>query len=120
MDKIEQVKNEMTNVLEVPGINSKGYGTIPKLVMQDRNLSRDAKAIYAYFCSFAGQGSQAFPSIKKICYDLKFGDTKTYYNHVKLLIKFGYVSIIRTNDSLGRFSKNKFILHQSVQPSEIA
>lgn len=114
MDEIEEMKNEMTNILEVQGINSKGYGIVPKLVMQDQNLSRDSKAIYAYFCSFAGQGTQAFPSVKKICYDLKFGNKDTYQKYVKPLIKFGYISVEQLKATDGRWAKNKFILNQFV------
>ena len=34
------------------GINQKGYGNIPKMVMLDQELDIKAKAVYAYFCSF--------------------------------------------------------------------
>lgn len=40
---------------EGKSILSKGYGMIPKLVMQS-DISIEAKAIYAYMCSFAGNG----------------------------------------------------------------
>ena len=49
-------EKEFENILLVEGINAKGYGTIPKLVMKDRRLTAQAKAIYAYFCSYAGCG----------------------------------------------------------------
>ncbi len=42
-------------------IDSKGYGKIYKSVMRDRNLPLLAKTIYAYFASFAGGGTTAFP-----------------------------------------------------------
>jgi hypothetical protein len=45
---------EFTDKLIVEGVNSMGYGTIPKMVMRDRRLSATAKCIYAYFCSYAG------------------------------------------------------------------
>ena len=56
------MKQNDTDVLKVIGIDSKGYGKIPKLVMQDHNLTIEAKAIYAYFASYAGAGTNAFPS----------------------------------------------------------
>lgn len=31
------------------GINQKGYGNIPKMVMLDQELDIKAKAVYAYF-----------------------------------------------------------------------
>ena len=54
----------MVNVLSA-GENSiykNGYGIVAKFVMRDKNLSVEAKAIYAYICSFAGSGTTAFPS----------------------------------------------------------
>ena len=47
-----------------------GYGTVSKITMQDRKLSIEAKAIYAYLCSFSGGKDEAWPSISKMCYDL--------------------------------------------------
>jgi len=75
-------------------IYSKGYGIIPKLVMQDRRLSAEAKAIYSYMCSYMGSGNTAFPSVKKICYDLNMSKDR-YYNHVKQLIDCGYIEVHR-------------------------
>ena len=34
-------------------IYEKGYGYIPRLIMEDRRLSALSKSIYAYFCSFS-------------------------------------------------------------------
>jgi len=59
------------DIIKVQGINSKGYGIIPKLVMQDRNLNVIAKAIYSYLCSFSGAGETCSPTRSKICYDLQ-------------------------------------------------
>lgn len=42
------------------GINQKGYGNIPKMVMLDQELDIKAKAVYAYFCSFTGAGDSCF------------------------------------------------------------
>ncbi len=38
------------NILEIEGINAKGFGTIAKLVMIDQRLTIESKAIYSYFC----------------------------------------------------------------------
>lgn len=56
--------------LKVEGINFKGFGILPKYVMLDPDLSIEAKTIYAYFCSFAGNGSATFPGRDKILSDL--------------------------------------------------
>ena len=63
-------EKEFENLLLVEGINAKGFGTIAKMVMIDRRLHPYSKAIYSYFCSFAGSVSTAFPSVSKIMYDL--------------------------------------------------
>lgn len=84
------------------------YGHIPKIVMIDGRLTAAAKAIYAYFCAYAGEGDTASPSIGEILEDL--GITKdTYYRHLKLLIGCGYIKI--TQQKIGsRFSENVYTL----------
>lgn len=71
-----------------------GYGTVTKTAMQDRDLTIQAKAIYAYLCSYAGGKDEAHPGIAKICYDLCV-DERTLRKHMKLLIEHGYVRIDR-------------------------
>ena len=56
--KAEQGQNDM---LVFENAAAHGFGTIPKLVMLDPHLTPQAKAIYAYFASFAGAGPTAFP-----------------------------------------------------------
>jgi len=80
----------VNDILQVQGINSKGFGIIPKLVMQDKRLTTEAKAIYSYFCSYAGAGKTAFPSRSKIISDLGMGINR-YYKHFELLKKYGYI-----------------------------
>ena len=104
----------MSDVLKIVGINSKGYGIIPKLVMQDQRLTRDAKCIYAYFKSFAGAGDTAFPSVKKICEDLNYGTYDTYKKHFDLLTKYGYISVERFRNK-GRFDYNVYTMHETVE-----
>lgn len=79
------------NILEIEGINAKGFGTIAKLVMIDQRLTIESKAIYSYFCSYADTGLSAFPSGSKIIYDLKISKTR-YYKHFDLLVELGYIS----------------------------
>ena len=71
---------------------SKGYGTIPKLVMQDQNLSIESKAIYALFCSFAGSGNTASPKVDHILSFLQI-TSKRYYKFIKELEEHEYISI---------------------------
>ena len=95
---------KFTNILEVEGINAQGFGTIAKMVMLDQRLTIEAKAIYSYFCSYAGGGSTAFPSVSKIVYDLKISKDR-YYKHFKLLVECGYISV-RENKDKGKFANN--------------
>lgn len=104
--KNTQNKKELTDILRVEGVNAKGFGIIPKLVMQDRRLTRDAKAIYAYFKSYAGAGNTAFPSIKKICYDLSFGKEETFRKHFNLLKKYNYIQVEQERDTKGKWGRN--------------
>ena len=100
------------DILRVEGINAKGFGIIPKIVMQDKRLTRDAKAIYAYFKSYAGAGTTAFPSVSKICYDLGFGKYDTYKKHLNLLIKCDYIRVQQERwiqeDPEGKYKKGQF------------
>jgi len=75
--------------LKVEGINFKGFGILPKYVMLDPDLSIEAKTIYAYFCSFAGNGSATFPGRDKILSDLPMSKD-AYYKHFRQLTDQGY------------------------------
>jgi hypothetical protein len=103
------------DILKVTGINSKGYGSIPKLPMLDRNLTPEAKCIYAYFSSFAGAGNSAFPNVSKIIYDLCMSESR-YYKHFKLLVLHGYITVEQVKDK-GRFSHNIYVLNTEIAPS---
>jgi hypothetical protein len=101
--------SEYDDILQVQGINSKGFGTIPKLVMQDKRLTPQAKAIYAYFCSYAGAGRTAFPRMTKIIADLGMGKC-SYYTHLNLLKQYGYLKAEQEKDKAGRFKRNLYTL----------
>lgn len=98
----------MSDKLILEGVFSKGYGTIPKLVMKDKDLTIEAKGIYAYLSSYAGAGETAFPSVDLICNDLGIGE-KRFYKHRKLLEEKGYLKIERVRQERG-FSKNIYTL----------
>jgi len=106
---IETATNsESCDILQVQGINSKGFGTIPKLVMQDRQLTACAKAIYAYFCSYAGAGKTAFPRRDKIIADLGLA-RDTYYRHFNMLRDNGYIKADQEHKN-GRLSRNIYTI----------
>lgn len=95
--------------LRVEGINSMGYGIMPKAIMKDDRLTIEAKAIYAYFVSFAGAGNTAFPKLKTILADLNIGE-KRFYKHRKLLIDCGYISVQAHRNEKAVIYKNIYTL----------
>ena len=103
-------EKELENLLIVEGVNAQGYGTIPKLVMKDRRLTPQSKAIYAYFCSYAGCGSTAFPKVSQIMYDLNISN-KTYYKHFDLLTEFGYITVVKIKKEGNKFDNNIYKLN---------
>ena len=92
---------------------SLGYGMIPKLVMKDRGLTVEAKAIYAYLCSYCGAGDTAFPSIKLMCHDLGISERR-FHRHMKQLRDSNYVLATRERTDNG-FSNNIYTLPKFVQ-----
>jgi hypothetical protein len=89
-------------------INSNGYGTIPKSVMQDQELSISAKAVYSYFCSYTGAGDTCFPTRNKICFDLGIANN-SLTKYLKELTTNGYLKVEQIKEN-GRFSHNVYTL----------
>jgi hypothetical protein len=102
------------DILKGVKINSKGFGIIPKLAMQDRSISPVAKAIYAYLNSYAGGGDTCFPGKKKMCYDLVISKD-TLNKHLRSLIDNGYISVEQKKDK-GKFSHNVYTILGEVLP----
>lgn len=90
----------MSDKIKLKGVMSKGYGTVPKLVMQDKDIDPEAKAIYAYICSFAGAGTSAFPGISIMCKELPMSE-KRFHKFKNQLIDKGYLHIERERKSDG-------------------
>ena len=103
----------MSDILQVQGINSKGFGIIPKLVMQDKRLTTEAKAIYGYFCSYAGAGQTAFPSRDKIIADLGMSKSR-FYKHFETLKDCGYIRAEQEKDRKGLFRRNVYSLVENI------
>lgn len=98
---------------QVEGINSKGFGIVPVLVMQDTRLSIEAKAIYAYFASLSGGGAATSPDIETITTHLCISKDR-YYKHIKLLKEFGYMRAEQMTDKLGRYGKLIYTLKEEL------
>lgn len=102
----------MADKLKLEGVFSKGYGIVPKLVMKDEDLSIEAKAIYAYLCSYAGAGKTAFPSVDLICNNLGISENR-FYKHRKPLVDKGYINVEREKTDSG-WSNNIYTLNSEV------
>lgn len=87
-----------------------GYGTVTKSAMQDKDLSIEAKAIYAYLCSFAGGKDEAWPSISKMCYDLNV-EERRFRKHMKLLIEHEYIEVVKYRyTKTSQFANNHYVI----------
>lgn len=112
-------QNELISTIEQEGLKSAGYGIIPKAVMQDPRMDTSAKAIYAYFASYAGAGRVAFPPVPQICMDLGIS-SGTYQKRIKLLQELGYIEVRQNNWTAGKqkhgFGSNQYILKDNPLP----
>ena len=95
-------------------INSQGYGTVPKVVMQSQEISISAKAVYAYFCSFTGAGHSCFPSQYKICSDLEISKN-SLSKYIRELKEAGFVEVEQEKVN-GKFSRNVYTLTDTKTP----
>lgn len=60
-------------------------------IMRDKTLTPEAKAIYAYLCSFAGSGDSCYPGAELMRLELGMGSDR-FYKHMKLLTDSGVVN----------------------------
>ena len=103
----------MDNTMIEVDVLSMGYGTVGKLVMRDRDLTPEAKAIYAYISSYAGAGDTAYPSVDLICYDMNMGKDR-FQKHKKCLIDKGYIVIQKYATAEGKFTNNLYVKQNTV------
>lgn len=59
-------------------IISGGFGQVSRDILCDPEISLEAKMIYSYLCSFAGNKNIAFPSESLICHQLKISRNRFY------------------------------------------
>lgn len=108
--------SETEDILRVQGVNAKGFGIIPKLVMKDPRLPIQSKAIYAYFRSYAGAGDTAFPSVSLIMKDLGIKDVETFRKYRKIIEDCGYITVEQEVQSNGKFGRNIYTLIENPIP----
>lgn len=109
-------EKQHTDFLVFESVAAHGFGTVPKVVMLDPDLTPQAKAIYAYFASFSGAGTTAFPRRTTIMRELLIGSMGTYYQHFNLLVDRGYITV-EQKKSNGRFDICIYRLPSLVPPA---
>ena len=98
---------------EIKIIRDTGYGQVKRSVLRDNTLSLDAKAIYAYFCSFAGNSGKAFPLRDTIIKDLGIS-LKRYYKYLKEL-QDKNILIIKNTKTKSGLTRNIYYINDSVE-----
>lgn len=92
-------------------IYEEGYGWVAQKVMRDAELSVQAKAIYSYICSMAGNPTdidnrKAFPSVSLMKHELGIKSDDTFYKHMKKLKDKGYLKVEQEKSESGKFKRN--------------
>ena len=83
-------------LFEETSLQSYGYGIISQLPMKDRELSIQAKGVYSYLVSCAGNDKQTYPTQEKMCYDLGIKKVDTLKKYIKQIQARGYIKIVKT------------------------
>lgn len=95
------------------GVLEKGYGIIPKILMLDNSINIEAKAIYGYLASYAGNGGSAFPGVDRMISDLSISRER-FYKYRKQLIETGYINVKGRKDDKGRQETSLYILNSYI------
>ena len=103
-----QKEKNICDILKFEGIMSGGFGIAPRIVMRDHRLSIEAKAIYAYFQSFAGNRESAFPARDTILNELSISKTR-YYKYLNQLIEYDYIRVEREEND-GWKGRNIYVI----------
>ncbi len=114
--KCEINSEQSESLLSLDGINAKGYGFIPKIIMCDKRLSIIAKGLIAFFYSLVQSGCRAFPHRSTVCIFLGISKN-TYYKALNQLIEYNYITVKQRHTKNGRFSVNDYILNSNPSKS---
>lgn len=87
-----------------------GYGKVYKDVMRNCELTIEAKAIYAYFCSIAGADGFCFPAKRTILNDLHISQDR-FYKHLKILLDAEIIERKQEN-GLGGYGRTIYRIRQ--------
>lgn len=99
------------NILVFDNIFSRGYGFSPQVLTRLPQLSIEAKGLYSYFSSFAGQGGVAFPSTQTILKETNISKNR-FYKYRDELEAWGFITVEVRNTRHGR----QTVYHLPVEP----
>lgn len=86
-----------------------GYGIIARKVLTDKSIDAEAKAIYSYFCVYAGVSGQAYPSVERACEELNMSERR-FRKYRQQLVDAGYITIEKKKAESG-FDRNLYVLN---------
>lgn len=87
----------------------KGFGYVYQNVMRDKTLTPEAKAIYAYLASFAGNNEMCYPGTSLMMDELIMSKER-FYKHMNLLVEQGIVIKQQEMDGT-KFAKNTYTIN---------
>lgn len=81
-------------------------------VMRNQNISPEAKAIYAYLCSFTDENNECFPAKKIMLKELCMSEGR-FYKYMNELKAAGIVEVIKTKNG-NIFGHNVYVVQHEV------
>ncbi|WP_321433801.1 helix-turn-helix domain-containing protein [Trichococcus flocculiformis] len=82
-------------------------------MMSDRQLTVEAKAIYAYFATCIGSEDTSSPTVGEISKVLNMSEER-FRKHQKNLIERGYLTIRKNAAANGRYSTNVYVIQDRI------
>ena len=105
-------------LIENTSFHSKGYGTISQHVTRNKNISVQAKGVYSYLVSCAGNDKQTYPTQALMCEELGIKKPLTLRKYIKELQAEGLVKIVKTTKK-SLFYKNIYLICDNTVTQEI-
>lgn len=94
--------------LDPNSILKNGYGLISQEIMRNKNISIQAKAIYSYLCSMAGNDGIAYPTQTLMMDELSMNKS-TFNKYLKEILSSGYLKVTQTRKN-GKAYKNVYTI----------
>ena len=105
-------------LFEKTSFQSYGYGIVSQLPMKDKEMSIQAKGVYAYLVSCAGNDKQTYPTKEKMCYDLGIKKVDTLTKYIRQIQARGYIKIVKTKKG-NLFYRNVYLIATDTRTMEI-